>query len=161
MPGAIGLRLEGNVSRPRGADIGRVQRVSGPCAHSAVRVFNILAASERWNRLGRRALFKRSRRKPKKRKSERPARPEARRRRYWPSPRPGRGVPGPARVGTQGGSCAGNIVHSVPGGTIRAAEGIFRKSCGSGSGSPQDRRSAYIETDRFSYLSHSQLGQRS
>jgi hypothetical protein len=86
---------------------------------------------------------------------------QARRRRYWPSPAPGRGVPGPARVGTQGGSCAGNTVHSVPGGTIRAAEGIFRKSCGSGSGSPQDRRSAYIETDRFSYLSHSQLGQRS
>jgi hypothetical protein len=42
------------------------------CAHSAVRVFNVLAATETWSCPDRRALFKRSRRKPE-RKSERPA----------------------------------------------------------------------------------------
>jgi hypothetical protein len=86
----------------------------------------------------------------------RPARPRAKRPRYWPYRVPGRGVPAPARVETQGGSCAGNTVHSVPGGAIGAAESISRKNCGSGSGSPQNRRSACIETDRFAYLSHSQ-----
>jgi hypothetical protein len=88
--------------------------------------------------------------------NRRPAQPRAKRPRYWPYQVPGRGVPGPARVETQGGSCAGNTVHSVPGGIIGAAEGISRKNCGSGSGSPQSRHSAYIETDRFAYLIHSQ-----
>ena len=90
------------------------------------------------------------------RESEKPARPEARRRRCWWPQALGLGVPGLARLGIQGDRCAGNTVHSVPGGTKRASEGTSRKDCGSGSGSPPGRRSAYIETDRFAYLSHSQ-----
>src|ERR1700733_10363937 len=43
--------------------------------------------------------------KTKKAIGRRPARPRARRPRYWPYQVPGRGVPGPARVETQGGSC--------------------------------------------------------